>query len=96
MSVVATVNNLWRFVVLMMPCKMTGGRCLVLGMMLCGLMSWGRLWRSGFAATRSSEGCAAECKAGKSENRKLFESFVHNTPSLSSLSFYADLLCRLQ
>lgn len=70
--------------VLMMPCKMTGGRCLVLGMMLCGLMSWGRLWRSGFAATRSSEGCAAECKAGKSENRKLFESFVHNTPSLSS------------
>ena len=58
-----------------------GVRC---GGMFRNLMLMRMLRCTSIAITRSSEGCAAECKAGKSENHELFESFVHNTPSLSS------------
>lgn len=59
---------------------------------LRGLMLGRVLMCTSVAATRSSEGCAAECKAGKSENRKLFESLVHITPSLSLFGFMRTIL----
>lgn len=47
---------------------------------------------SAATAARGCESRSAERHAGKSENRKFFESLVHSAPSLSVFVFDADLI----